>query len=365
MSTRTPEEEAYLLGCLFGRGSISLGSGRNFKLIFRVPFREYSPAGVAIVKTLQTRSVHLDDLCGLPRVKAMGFTRGDVGRLIHRLRRWHPPNLPSPNEMLKVKDNVWAINDKDLANEYLVWQDVLHKRETLSMNFILKHLSDTAQFLASKPIYRDEMSVFKIVNHVIECDIPPLIFNELRSKYGLDMGEIHLHFRIPKSVFNFNRESSEEFIRGLADTIGDFDYNPLMKPNWRVQFSILFENPKLSVEICQLLQTKLNVPVFYIDYAGGKRKHRDHLLKVWVTAFERANFKDPLFYNVRKQEDFLTHLKEARESLDGLVKLPSAIGYCPRKWRTIPDYVKSCRKSGCPRVAVKSLKLNKLLKKGK
>src|SRR5439155_4820605 len=74
---------------------------------------------------------------------------------------------------------------------------------------------------------------------------------------------------------------------------------------------------------------------------------RDHLLKTWVTALSPKNFPEPLFYNNRKQEDFLAHLKEVEDYPAG----GSALRFCPGAlalWtRTKPKYVISCGKHGC------------------
>lgn len=330
---------------------MDLGTGNNYKLIFRIPFREYSPVGVAAVKEcLKRNKANLASLLLLPEIRSSGITQGNLSRLMHRIKRWHLPNIIANRFMLAESGGVWTINDLVLAKEYVRWQEMLNQRENRSLSFILKHLSSTSRFLSTTPTVKDEISAFSIIDHIVECEVPAAVFVHFRNTYKLDVGDTHLHWRIPKAVFDFPLEAQQEFVRGLADTIGDFDYNPLMKPNWRVQFSILFENHKLAVDICQLLQRWLRIPVFYIDYAGGKRKHRDHLLKVWVNAFDTPCFPEPLFYNERKQIDFLTHLQEAKRAVSA--KPPTSLRFCPRTKLGSSErkYIKKCRTYGCPLV---------------
>ena len=338
-------EEAYLLGCLFGRGSIEVTKTRNYRLIFRIPFREYSPVAVEIIKILLEKPNGLTskEILEIPKIKVHNVT--NVGLLLNRLKKWHPPRKFAKEPLLVREENKWKINDHELAKEFLRWQEIYLERETIGIkDYVLKHLRNTTTFLATSPTYYEEISEFGIVNHIITCEITQHTFNILKSRYGLEEGDIYRHARIPDTIFDFPKEALEEFVRGLADTIATIDV-------WlipRIQFSVINDNYGLPVDICKILQTRLKIPVYYIGWAGkyAKRGGRDHLVKVWVVHFDAPTFTQPLFRNKRKQEEFLYHLSLAKEKLKERGEKPKWLEPCPlhrRKRR----YMKICIENGC------------------
>ena len=346
-----PLEEAYLLGSLFGRGSITPGKGSNYKFLLRIPFKEFSPVGLAAVRYLIANGpTDLPKLMSLPEIASGGLATGRVNQILHQTMRWHHPNVPAVRPMLRESGGTWEIRDTTIAREYIGWQVLLNDRETRSIRFILSHLTDTSRFLASAPTLRREQNAFGIIDHVLECEAPGAVFTHFQKTYGLGEGEIHLHWGIPKAVYRFPIDAQQEFLRGLVDAIGDFDTTPI-SPNWRVQLSVLNQNYRLAVDICQLVQRWLKVPIHYISYAGGKRGSRDHLLKFFVTSF--GSFPGPLFYNERKQIEFLEHLAEAKKKLPRPSKIPPSLKFCPRGTVGGPrekKYIKICRANGCPLV---------------
>ena len=345
MSNLIAGEEAYLLGCLFGRGSIETTKTRNYQLIFRIPFREYSPVAVEIIKKLleETEGLASKEMREIPKVRVHHVR--NVGLMLNRLRKWHPPRRFAKRPML-VKDNDrWKVNDDKLAKEFLRWQEIYLERETVGIkDYVLQHLKYATTFLATSPHYSEKISEFGIVNHIIKCEITSHTFNMLKSKYGLEEGDIYRHARIPNAIFDFPKEALEDFIRGLADTIATIDV-------WlipRIQFSVINDNYGLPVDICFILQKKLKIPVYYIGWAGkyAKRGGRDHLVKVWIVHFEEPRFEQPLFYNKRKQEEFLTHLLIAKEKLAEKKKKPGWLEPCPLHRRK-RGYMKNCVQHGC------------------
>lgn len=345
LSNEVAVEEAYLLGCLFGRGSIEAMKTRNYQLIFRIPFREYSPVAVEIVKTLlkETEGLTSKEMLEIPKVKVHHVT--NVGLMLNRLRKWHPPRRFAKSPMLVRDNDQWKVNDNELAKEFLRWQEIYLERETVGIkDYVLQHLRDATAFLATSPDYSEEISEFGIVNHIIKCEITPHTFNALKSRYGLEEGDIYRHARIPKAMFDFAKEAQQEFIRGLADTIATIDV-------WlipRLQFSVINDNYRLPVDICSILQTKLDIPVYYIGWAGkyAKRGGRDHLVKIWAVHFDEPRFKQPLFYNKRKQEEFLSHLLTAKEKIAEKKKRPGWLDPCPLHRRK-RGYMKTCAQHGC------------------
>lgn len=345
MSEPIATEEAYLLGCLFGRGSIEVTRTKNYHLIFRIPFREYSPVAVEIVKVLlkEPKGLISKQMLKIPKIKVHHVT--NIGLLLNRLRKWHPPRRSVKKPLLRKEGNKWMINNYKLAEEFLKWEEIYLERETIGIkDYVLKHLRETTTFLATTPQYSEEISEFGIVNHIITCEITPHTFRILKSKYRLEEGDIYRYARIPKRIFSFPKEALEEFVRGLADTIATIDV-------WlipRIQFSVINDNYGLPVDICKLLQVHLKIPVYYIGWAGkyAKRGGRDHLVKVWIVHFNETKFSQPLYHNKRKQEEFLTHLAIAKKKLKKLKKKPKWLEPCPR-YRKRRNYMKLCVKNGC------------------
>lgn len=361
MAKRIAPEEAYLLGCLFGRGSIGVTKSNTYNLIFRIPFRECSPVMVDVVNTLLTtpKGLSYQELLDLPKVKANNVTNLRV--VLNSLKHWHPPGKSVPRKMLVKENDKWKINYSKLAKEFIGWQELYLQREVVSItDYVLKHLKDATNFIATNPNYTEEISAFGVINHIITCEITPHAFAVLKLTYGLEEGDIYRHAGIPKAVFNYPTEAQYEFVRGLADTIATID---LWLDLPRIQFSVINDNWQLPIDICAILQTKLKIPVFYIEWAGSymDRGGRDHLVKVWVVNFDTDRFPPPLYYNKRKQEEFLEHLETTKKKL-GKKRTPM-FGFCP-KGRKNRNYMNTCIEQGCKQLP-KSKKLQEFMKKDK
>ncbi|MEM4300403.1 MAG: hypothetical protein QXX19_03435 [Candidatus Caldarchaeum sp.] len=350
MTKIVAEEEAYLLGSLFGRGSIEIDRQGNYQLILRIPFKEYSPIMVEMVKALERESKGMttEQLLNLPIIQANNVR--NIGLLLNRLKSWHPPRKTASSPLLIKVRNKWKLNDSSLAKEFYRWQTLYLEREKAGMEFVLRHLQETATFLATDPSYEESVSAFGVLNHIIRCNITEKTFLDLKSLYNLEEGDIYRHCRLPKSLFRLSKQAQYDFVRGLADTIATIDV-------WlipRVQFSVINSNYGFAVDICTLLQTKLQVPVYYIGWAGSysKRGGRDHLVKVWITNFDRDKFEWPLFYNQRKHAEFLEHLEIGKKQLAevGRRHMPHWLNFCPFD-RKKTGYMYTCMKNGCPRPA--------------
>jgi len=271
--------------------------------------------------------------------------------------KWHPPRRKASAPLLTKEGDRWRINHAALAREFLKWQNLYRERETIGIReYILKHLKTTATFLATNPVYEDEVASFGTINHKITCEITGYAFEALREKYGIEEGDLYRHMRIPEAVFSYDVEALREFVRGMADTTATID-------EWllpRVQFSIVNNNTGLPVDLCAVLQVRLRVPVYYIGWAGSgvggtyeRRGGRDHLVKVWVPHLGPDSFTQPLFRNKRKQEEFLSYLREAKAALKKRLgakqRVPNWMLPCPLKREKV-DYIHVCLEHGCKQV---------------
>lgn len=251
------DREAYLLGCLFGRGSIIRTLTGNYRLLFRFPYRQYSR---------------------------------------------------------------WGIGD-----------------------FISDHFMEVANLFDSSPGYSEQVDGFNVTYCTVVCEIGPEIFRELNTTYGIS-DDVYRHAQIPNAILNYPRRILCEFVRGIADTVATFD-------EWhgrhRVQFSFIGDNWHLPVDFCRVLQTRLDIPVFYIEWGGQymERGGRDHLVKVWVVNLGEPNFEQPLFYNTSKQSEFLGYLETDSRELEGR-RIPNSLRPCPTGRRGV-TYMRTCVRCGC------------------
>jgi len=357
-----PLEEAYLLGCLYARGSIE-ETKSGYRLIFRIPYHRYSPLGQAIIEAMLKSESEFTpkDLLSIPKMRAGNIPIESIQRIIASLKRYYPPHKPVKKPLLVRDEKGWKINNLDLANEYMDWQKKYMEREVKSISFVLKHLSETASALTTSLRASYEPSSFYVTYATIECEIPSLFFERLKSEYALDVGDIYRIARVPKKIMSFPKESLEDFMRGIADAGVHFDRAPLWKmyPRrlWHVRFGVVNTNPGLAFDICTILQGRLHIPVFCINWAGigkGRKRHkrggRDHFAEVW--ALNLRNFARPLLYNTWKQEEFEKCLKDDELTLKetGLSEsLIPQLKTCPRGTKFL-KYMVTCRKFQCSRL---------------
>lgn len=354
-------EEAYILGCLLGRGSIDIDKG-GYKLVLRFPHVSYDPIGESVVRALEVGKGGLTykELLGLPEVKTRGVMK--LGLVLARLAQWHPPRVETRRSIISKRAGKWRIGDTGLTSEYLKWQKLYLQRENSWKDFVISQIKSAASFMASNIDSRVRIDQFGHTTMVIECGVPDLTVKYLKENYGLDTGDIYKHWGIPQVIMKeYSKELTEEFTRGLADTIATIDR--YISRLYRAQFSVINENRTLPVDICALLQEKLQIPVYYIGWAGteykrkgkyGKRGGRDHLVKVWLTNF-KDRFEMPLFHNHQKQVEFLERLNESEETAKKTGISRSLIGFCPSERRKIAAYMNICLRQGCLRMKTRPL----------
>lgn len=363
MASSIAPEEAYLLGCLYTRGSVEqTATGYSIKL--RIPYHVYSPIGIYIVDALlaEKKQMALADIEKLPKIQARRLTTADVSKALRQVKKWYPPHKPSPQPLLsKDASNRWKIHNESLAEEYLDWQEKYKDRELKSVGFVLNHLRKTAAAITGNIKVDYEPSAFHVRYATIDCEIPSLFFQRLKSDYSLDVGEIYKVARIPDRIKSFDIIGLQEFVRGCADAGAHFDrmtpwqIRKMKRAErlWHVRLGVVNSNPALAFDYCRILQDKLHIPIFVINWAGigdSRRTHirggRDHFAEFWVLNFK--DFPDPLFYNTWKQEEFKEHLSQDQSTLAKLgMKSLADLRPCPRTTQ-LRKYMKSCLTLGCP-----------------
>lgn len=108
-------------------------------------------------------------------------------------------------------------------------------------------------------------------------------------------------FMVPKVIQESNdSEIIREFIRGFADVAGNIRRSNRDQAGvHRVYLDVLNENWKLPVQICDLLQHKLNVPVANILWghpnlrdtkAGQASPFREHQIRIYAHHFLQVGF---------------------------------------------------------------------------
>lgn len=158
----------------------------------------------------------------------------------------------------------------------------------------------------------------KAVQLVIESKKRSLFMRVLTMFLGKEKS--YLEFHIPKQIFDADRSIQKEFMRGYSDLAGSARLsNQFIDGRHRIYVDILNSNWHLPVELCHLLQDKLNVPVQTIDwghpnirdgnleeYKAG-RTHawaREHQLKVFAEDFA------PIGFYMRHKSEILKELAE-------------------------------------------------------
>ena len=346
MPSQATLEEAYLVGCLMGRGVIKR-RGARYRLIFRIPFREYDPVGKDIVDTLlrQPAGLSHSQLLNLPVVRAKNLR--NLGNKLGKLRRWNPPTRIVPGSVVEKVGGRWRIGDARKAGEYLRRQKRLLDREHSAIkDYVLRHLLEALSSVSNQLEYSEDVLSFGITDHAISCEIDQQSFLRLRRLYNLNIGELHKTSRLPSIIYASPRNVQEEFVRGLADIIGSFDKWLKM---WRVQFSIL-ENESFCVELCKLFQANLEIPVHYIEWNEDymDRGSRDILLKMWTPNAAQLTNR-VVFYNRIKQTEFLENLDSTGATIR-TVGRPGMFNPCPRNPNKLPEYTARCIRCGCTQI---------------
>lgn len=371
-------EEAYFLGCLFMRGRISYSNTRREhgkawgKYTIRVPvYKIYSPLSVELVKFLQEKEEGVKSKTIYEQFKAFSSDISPrlIGKYLSKIKKWKPSGLQPNKTMLeKTAEGIWKISDDELVERYLDWQHKYQKQDYEAMKFVWNHLQETFSAFSNSfeisTIQREE-GYFNMKYHVLSFEVPPLLFEKFNHEYGLEIGDIYRHIRMPKTIYTFSKEELLEFFRGMADISVHFDqapryYGNMKKGLWQMRFGVLSDNPRFAVETCNLIQNNLKVPVLSINWAeltniegiktaGFKyRGKRDIHIIVFCYNVYMCLTKRP-FYHEWKLREFNEHIKEDLVTIKGVKNL-SILDFCPRKKPA--KHAKICKKLGCKRTFV-------------
>lgn len=356
--------EAYLIGALLGRGSIEQVKN-GYSLIFRFPYRGYNPIQVAIVEyLLKHGSTRSSELANIPYLRVEGVSTMQVSRALQLVRNWHPPHRETRGHVVRYnkKSKRWSISNKNDCKDFLVEQQKFKEREMSSTDFVIEHIQTIVRDMGENIQIKKEPSSFMVNYLTLRCRLSNILYQKLKNEYNLDVGDVYRHMRIPETVNRYNQDQLREFFRGIADATVHFDRAPIWKwmgayednRLWQLRFASVCDNPGFVFDLCHLMQDKLNVPIFIINWAGldKYRGKRDIFAEVWALNLE--DFPMPLFYNNWKQEHLESSLDEDNKKLKARKVRKQDLGQlkpCPRESKRMPDYMKRCKGFfNCPKI---------------
>ena len=356
--------EAYLIGVLLGRGSIKQVKN-GYLLIFRFPYRRYNPTQVAIVEhLLKYGSSSSSELAKIPSLRVEAVSSSQVSGALKLVRNWHPPHRKTRGRVVKYdkKSKKWSLDNKDDSKDFLNEHQKFKEREISSTDFVIRHIQSIARDMGESIEIKKESSSFMVSYLTLKCRISNILYQKLKKEYNLDVGDVYRHMRIPETVDYYNQGKLEEFLRGVADATVHFDRAPIW--DWigvyeddrlmQLRFASVCDNPGFVFDLCHLMQDKLNIPIFVINWAGldKYRGKRDVFAEVWALNLE--DFPTPLFYNRWKQKYFEKSLDEDNRKLGARKtrkKDLDQLNPCPRKSKKMRDYIIRCKKFfDCPKI---------------
>lgn len=118
-------------------------------------------------------------------------------------------------------------------------------------------------------------------------------------------------FEVPEQLFEAPTDIQKEFIRGIADACGYVrNSNNYMGTRRRVYLEIANHNWLVPIQLCEILQTNLGIPVQLIQWGHpnvreprqiheGRSWAREHQIKIFVEAFL------PIGFNIRYKQELL------------------------------------------------------------
>jgi len=361
--------EAYLIGALLGRGSI-VQTKNGYSLVFRFPYRQYNPVQVAIVEFLSKYKPSVSSkLSNIPALKAENVSVHQISRALQLLRDWHPSHKETRGQVISYnkKTKKWGISNKQDCRDFIEEQQKFKEREVSSTDFVIKHIQTVTRDLGGNIQIEKKASSFMVTYLTLTCEISAILFNKLQAEYGLDVGDVYRHMRIPKVVNSYSKDQIEEFFRGIADTTVHFDRAPIWdwmsegedSRLWQLRFASVCDNPGLIFDLCYIMQDILKIPIFVINWAGldKYRGKRDIFAEVWALNVE--DFPMPLFYNTWKQEHLETCIAEDKKKLNAkkMRKVDlSQLQSCPRKSKGLQEFMRRCKVFfNCPKIPQKML----------
>lgn len=383
-------EEAYFIGVLLGRGSLGnsdkhLSQEKPFgKYVLRIPSFRHTPLGVAIIQTLLR---HRNGLRAREIIEKNAKLQANpavtpkvVGVICSKhLMNWHPISLHVSRPLLRKAKSIWKVDSRAWARRYLREQRKYLMRNQGSLKYVLTHLQETLKdFSVNIYVLPPEPGPFNMEYFLIECHMPPVSFDMLNNKYGLQLGDAYRHLALPKAVLDYKTAEKQEFIRGLADSTVHFNQAPYWYGDgkqglWQVRLTFLADSrPELCVEICRLLQENLKIPVLSInwikgdiptkkDYRGGRERHIILFVHSIKTCFPR-----PFFRNEWKEEFLEDCWQKDKRTLLNIVgrkrkTMKNMLSECPRTSKQLV-WSTACIRYGCQRRKIQKTRSGRQMK---
>ena len=131
--------------------------------------------------------------------------------------------------------------------------------------------------------------------------------------------------RIPNQIFSAPHDIQKEFVRGIADCAGFIRHsNNYMGGKRRVYLEIANQNWILPIQLCNLLQTHLDIPVQLIQWGHPNTREpyqtshrttwaREHQIKIFSEAFEPIGFY--VEYKNRILKEFIEEDKHIHQKI--------------------------------------------------
>jgi len=145
-------------------------------------------------------------------------------------------------------------------------------------------------------------------------------------EYLLSPGQSYYDFVIPQSIFNADTQTKKEFVRGIADCAGFIRAsNNYMGGKRRVYLEINNRNWQLPIQLCDLLQIHLNVPVQMIQWGHPNTREpryrsksqswaKEHQVKIFSEEFLKIGFY------VQYKEEILQEFAAADARIHGNIR---------------------------------------------
>ncbi|MDX2075710.1 MAG: hypothetical protein SFZ02_04725 [bacterium] len=117
-----------------------------------------------------------------------------------------------------------------------------------------------------------------------------------------------------------------EFIKGYADVAGNVrKANRYVDKRNRVRLDVLNENWELPVQLCRLMQNRLNIPVQTITWGHPNlgRGFREHQINIFVAPFQQVGF------SFKHKQQMLDKLIEEDKVSEAINEKPYKYAPCP------------------------------------
>ncbi|MHA1492006.1 MAG: hypothetical protein ACTSRI_20440 [Promethearchaeota archaeon] len=223
-----------------------------------------------------------------------------------------------PYSYIQIDDPPW--NSEGDRNALLVSVDV-----------IINRLSELTTNTPNKRPGENSVSI------VFEISRRTLFVRDLQML--LDNKRDYTEFSIPEEIFKSPINMKKEFMRGFADVNGKVrKSNAYFRGEHRIYIDILNNNWKLPIQLCDLLQHHLNIPIQTLTWGHPNLRNkpeekwtkREHQIKIFNNDFEEIGF-----YIKHKNKKSLEFAKENEEKAvsgkmcDPLIKMQRKITINP------------------------------------